>query len=122
MLNVLKPVHGRLAIALIVFAFILGVWGLYQLIRYKAVSGGFRASFLMLAGLAGLQDLAGLLTLVSGGNLADKLHLIYGAFAILFLPFMFVYTSRGDRYREAAFLSASCWIVLVAFIRGLMTG
>ncbi|MGH7776989.1 MAG: hypothetical protein ACREPI_07415 [Candidatus Dormibacterales bacterium] len=122
MLDVLKVLHGRVAVALIVFAFILGVWSLFQLLRFHAVSGGFRASFVMLLALTGIQDVLGLLTWLSGGHMHDLLHIIYGIFGILFLPFMFVYTNRGGKYREAAFLSASCWIVLIAYGRGFMTG
>lgn len=122
MLKLTVFLHGRIAIALLVFSFILGVWGFYQFLRHRAVSGGYRSSFLMLAILTGIEDLAGLAVLAAGGRPHDWLHLVYGVFGIIFLPFIYVYTSRGGRDREAAFMSAASWIVLIAFARGFMTG
>jgi hypothetical protein len=58
------------------------------------------------------------------------LHIVYGAFAILFLPGVYFYAARrsrdrdsgATRAREAALMAASCWIVAVAFARGIATG
>jgi hypothetical protein len=47
---------------------------------------------------------------------------VYGIFAILFLPALYFYSERRDDLREAAFLAGACWIVVVAFARGFATG
>jgi hypothetical protein len=62
------------------------------------------------------------LQLATGGSLHDGLHLIYGIFAVIFIPGVYVYVNRTDRAREAAFLAMACWIVLIAFFRGRATG
>lgn len=121
-LNVLTFLHARLAYALIVFALVLGVWGSVSFFRSRAVSGSFRAAYLLLAGLTGVQCLAGLGVFALGSRPREMLHLVYGIFAIAFLPGIFFYTARGTRAREAAFLAIACWIVLVAYARGVMTG
>lgn len=114
--------HARLSIALIAYALLLAIWGTYGYLRHKSLSGGFRSSYLLLIGLTAVQGLAGLLTLSTGGH-PRPLHLVYGAFAILFLPGLYFYAGRGDdRPREAAFLAAACWIVLIAYGRGYSTG
>jgi CDP-diglyceride synthetase len=114
--------HARLAVALILYALLLGLWGSFQFLRRRAVSGGFRSSFLLLAGLTALQGLAGLGSLAAGGRPRELLHLVYGIFAVVFLPGLYLYVARGARDREAAFLAAGCWVVLIAFARGLATG
>jgi heme A synthase len=116
--------HARLALAAILFAFVLGAWGSYQYIRHKAVSGGFRSAYLMLCGLTAVQGLVGILNLVTGTKLHNPLHIVYGIFAVLFLPGLYFYSASGrsSKAREAVLLAAACWIVLVALGRGWITG
>jgi heme A synthase len=116
--------HARLAIAAILFAIVLGVWGSYQYFRHKAVSGGFRSGYLLLCGLTAVQGLVGILNLLVGTKLHNPLHIVYGIFAVLFLPGLYFYSVSGrtSKAREAALLAAACWIVLVAFGRGWITG
>ncbi|MDQ6918361.1 MAG: hypothetical protein M3Z98_03265 [Candidatus Dormibacteraeota bacterium] len=117
-------IHARLALAAILFAILLGAWGSYQYFRHKAVSGGFRSAYLLLCGLTAVQGLAGILNLLLGTKLHYPLHLVYGIFAVLFLPGLYFYSASGraSKAREAALLAASCWIVLVAYGRGWITG
>jgi CDP-diglyceride synthetase len=113
--------HAALARALILFALVLALWGSYQFVRHRAVSGGFRSSFLLMAGLTAFQGLLGAAALVAGDRPRELLHIVYGVFAVVFLPGVFTY-ARGAKDREAAFLAISCWVVLVAYGRGLTTG
>jgi len=114
--------HQRLAYGLVIYAVILGLWGGYEYIRHKKLSGGFRSSFILMAGLTALQGLLGLVALATGGGLHNKLHLIYGIFAIIALPGAYFYGTRRDDAFEAALLSAASWLVTIAYLRGFMTG
>jgi CDP-diglyceride synthetase len=118
----LAVLHARFAFGLIVLTVLLGLWGTYQYLRRRAVSGGFRSTFLVLAGLTAAQGLAGLVVLAIAGPPRYLLHVVYGVFAVVFLPAVYAYAGRGARDREAVFLAAACWIVLIAFIRGWTTG
>ena len=121
MAAVAEVIHNRFGIALLLFAVLLGIWGTVQFLTRRQVSGGFRSGYLLLIGLTGVQGLAGLLTLTEFRP-RELLHVVYGVFAILFLPSLYFYSGRGDRTREAAFLAAACWVVAIAFGRGLLTG
>jgi CDP-diglyceride synthetase len=116
--------HARLAVAAILFALVLGAWGSYQYVRYKAVSGGFRSSYLLLCALVAVEGLLGLVNFLLGTRPHNPLHVVYGIFAVLFLPGLYFYSvsGRSSKAREAAFLAAACWIVLVALGRGWLTG
>jgi CDP-diglyceride synthetase len=116
--------HGRLAAAAILLALILALWGTYQYARHNAVGGGFRATYLMLCGVTALQGLIGVLNLLAGTKLHNPLHVVYGIFAVVFLPGLYFYSESGrsPKIREAALLAAACWIVLVALGRGWVTG
>ena len=121
--TLLTFLHARLAVALIVFALVLALWGSYQFIRHRAVSGGFRSSFLLLAALTAVQGTVGAIELATGTRPKELLHLVYGVFAVVFLPAMFTYAGRGNQKdREAVYLAAACWVVLVAYGRGVTTG
>jgi hypothetical protein len=122
--DIVQFLHWRLALAAILFAIILGLWGSYQYLRHRAVSAGFRSAYLLLCGLTALQSLLGLGNLALGRTLHNPLHIVYGIFAVVFLPGLYFYSASGraSPAREAVFLAAACWIVLVAFLRGWTTG
>jgi heme A synthase len=122
-LSILVFLHQRFAIALILLAVLLGIWGGLGFLRNRAVSGGFRSTYVLMIGLLAVQGLLGVVLLFLNDRPREGiLHLVYGIFAAVFLPGMYFYAARGSRAREAAFLAASCWIVAVAFGRGLTTG
>ncbi|HEX4213585.1 MAG TPA: hypothetical protein VIA06_09715 [Candidatus Dormibacteraeota bacterium] len=119
--------HGRLAIALLLFAFALAVWGTVAYVIRRRVSPGYRSSFLIMIGLTAVQGLLGLAALILGGRPHEILHVVYGIFAVLFLPAIFFWVSRGGESkdalaREALFMTIASWVVAVAYVRGFMTG
>ena len=122
MTDVLLFVHQVGARALVAFAVVLGVWGAYLYFRRGALSGGFRSSFLIMAGLTAVQGLAGLGEFIAGQRPTELLHVVYGAFAVLFLPGAYLYAQNGTKRREAVVLAGASWIVAIAYLRGFATG
>lgn len=114
--------HTLGARALVAFAVLLGLWGTYAYFRQKSVSGGFRSSYLIMAGLTAVQGLAGLALLVSGHQPQRLLHIVYGVFAVLFLPGAYVWAHGGSKRREAVILAGAAWVVAIAYLRGISTG
>jgi heme A synthase len=115
-------VHDLLARVVLIYAVLLALWGTYLYFRRGAVTGGFRSSFLVLAGVTVLQSLAGATSFIAGNRPHEILHLVYGAFAILFVPGAYLYAHGGSARREALVLAGACWIVSIAFFRGFATG
>ena len=116
-------VHAYGARVLLLFAILLALWGTVLYIRDQRVSGGFRASFLIMAGVTVLQGLFGLGALALGGRPSEGiLHMVYGAFAVLFLPGAYLYSHGGSDRRETLVLAGACWIVAIAYFRGIATG
>ena len=123
MKDTLVFLHGYGARVLIVFAIFLGLWGAYNYFRSQAVTGGFRSTYLIMAAITPLQGLLGVSALFVGGNPREGiLHMVYGAFATLFLPGAYLYARGPDRRREALVLAGASWIVAIAFFRGTATG
>lgn len=121
MIDTLAFLHGRLALALILFAAALGVWGSAGFLMRRQVSPGFRSSYVLMITLTGVQGLIGV-ALITMARPREIVHVVYGAFAIIFLPGVYLWAGRGSRTREAAFMAASCWIVAIAYGRGILTG
>jgi heme A synthase len=118
----LGSLHGFGARVLLVYAVALAIWGTYRYFRNQELTGGFRASYLIMAGLTALQGLLGLATFVSGGRPTVLLHVVYGIFAVIFLPGAYLYAQGGSRRREAVILAGAAWIVSIAYLRGIATG
>ncbi len=114
--------HTFGAQALVAFAVLLGIWGAYGYFRNAQVSGGFRSSYLIMAVLTAVQGLFGLVLLVTGHAPARLLHVVYGIFAVLFLPGAYLWAHGGSKRREAIILAAAAWIVAIAYFRGISTG
>jgi heme A synthase len=117
----LGSLHGFAARVLLAYAVVLGIWGAYRYFRNQELSGGFRASFLIMAGLTAVQGLLGLATFLLGARPTELLHVVYGVFAVIFLPGIYLYAQGGSRRREAVILAAAAWIVSIAYLRGAAT-
>lgn len=123
MLDALAFLHGLGSRVLLIFAVLLGIWGTYTYFRNRKLSGGFRSSYLIMAGVTPLQGLVGLAALFAGGHPNEGLlHYVYGAFAVLFLPGAYLYAHGGTDRRETLILAGACWIVAIAYFRGIATG
>jgi hypothetical protein len=118
----IASVHGVTARVLLVYAVVLGIWGGYRYFRNQELGGGFRASYLIMAGLTALQGLIGLASFIFGTRPAEGLHIVYGIFAVIFLPGAYLYAQGGTRRREAVILAGAAWVVSIAYLRGIATG
>ena len=114
--------HEWLARVVLIYSVVLGLWGTYLYFRKDAVTGGFRASFLGMAAVTAIQSLAGAAAFLAGQRPTELLHVVYGVFAVLFLPGLYLYAHGGSARREAVFLAGASWIVAIAFFRGFATG
>ncbi len=117
----LGSLHGFAARVLLIYAVLLGVWGGYRYFRNQQLSGGYRASFLIMAGLTAVQGLIGIATFALGARPTELLHVVYGIFAVIFLPGVYLYAQGGSRRREAVMLAGAAWIVSIAYLRGIAT-
>ena len=122
MLAFLNDLHGRLGLALILFAALLGLLGGFQMLSRRQVGGGFRSGDLLLIGRTVLQGLLGAGTFIGGARPRELLHVVYGIFAVLFLPGVYIYAGGRRKDTEAMLLTIACWVVAIAYGRGLMTG
>jgi hypothetical protein len=121
LINALAFIHGLGARVLIAYAVILGAWGTYLYFRNQPLGGSYRAGFLIMAGLTAIQGLIGLGAFALGARPTTLLHLVYGIFAVIFLPGAYLYSQGASRRRETIVLAGAAWIVSIAYFRGIAT-
>jgi hypothetical protein len=121
-LSAIVSTHGVLARALLLYAVVIAIWGTYLYFRRAAVNGGFRASYLILGGLTAVDGIVGAVLFIAGHRPTELLHIVYGIFAVLFIPGVYLYSQGGSKRREAVLLAGACWIVAIAYFRGIATG
>lgn len=96
--------HERFANTVWLFLLILGLWSLWRSIRGQGVSGSFLGALVIGQAMLLIQGALGALLWLSGhgSNIADPaIHILYGAFSLVFLPFVFLYWLRGDDTNRA---------------------
>ena len=81
------------------FFLAIGAWGLVRAIRGQAVDGSYLGAVAIGQGLFILQAIIGLVLWVNGRLSAlarAEVHVLYGAFVVVFLPFIYFTALRGD--------------------------
>jgi heme A synthase len=107
----------------LIYAVLLGLWGTLHYVRNQRLGGGFRSSYVIMAALIPIQGLLGVGALLASGQPREGiLHMVYGIFAVLFIPGAYLYSRGGTDRRETLVLAGASWIVAIAFFRGIATG
>lgn len=106
---IIQQIHGALSNTAWLFFLIIGLWGLYRAIRGLAVNGNYLGAafigqliFVTQAVLGGILWLGG----YSAGIQRSGIHLLYGVFALVFLPFIYLSVLRGDDTNRAQWVLA----------------
>ena len=118
----LGAVHGFGATVTVTYSVILALWGTYLYFRNHGLPGAFRSGFLIMGGLTAVQGLVGLAAFGAGGRPHELLHIVYGIFAVIFIPGAYLYSHGGSQRRETVILAGASWIVSIAYLRGIATG
>jgi hypothetical protein len=108
-MSTILAIHGALSNTAWLFFLILGLWGLLRGIRGQSVNGNYLGAafigqmiFVVQAILGALMWIGGL----SAGIQRPGIHLLYGVFALVFLPFIYLSVLRGDDTNRAQWVLA----------------
>ena len=98
-MELIITIHSGLSNTLWIFFLIVGLWGLVRAFRKQGIDGSYLGAMAVGQILYSLQGSLGL-TLWAGGYIGavarPEMHVLYGAFAMVFLPFVYLVWLRGD--------------------------
>lgn len=126
----MDAVHTILFNMLILYSFLLGVYGTVLAARNEAISGNFWGAMAIFVGLALLTTLVGLINILGGARLADPenrvgIYFLYMVFIVIIMPGLFsMLRGRDDRGAAIAFAVLALFNASVALsmaTRGLVT-
>ena len=119
----LVQVHVNLAIAVMLFNTVLGLWGFIKFFRGDGMDGNFFGGVALSPVLGLVQMVMGLILVSMGlGVNVRFVHYLYGALVIISVPSVFAFT-RGRDDRGAVLIYAAVLLLTAAFgLRAYTTG
>lgn len=120
----LLGIHGVLSNTTWLFFLVIGLWGLYRAIRGQSVNGNYLGAAFIGQSLFVLQAVLGAILWIGGGNASLQrpgIHLLYGVFALVFLPFIYISVLRGDDTNRAQWVLAFTTLFLFGIALRLIT-
>jgi hypothetical protein len=119
---VLTFIHSRLALTIILFALILGVWAAWNYFRRTGLTSSYWGALIIGEMLMLAQGLLGVLLVVSGEQPADWVHFLYGVLTALGLPAVYIYTGGRATRIEAGLYALVSFFIFGLALRAIMTG
>lgn len=98
-MDVVLTLHSRLSNTVWLFFLALGLWGVFRALRGQGVDSSYLGAIVIGQLLFVVQVILGAI-LWAGGYLAGlarpEIHVLYGGFVLVFLPFVYFVLLRGD--------------------------
>src|SRR5688572_12323077 len=120
-MDILFVLHDRLAVSVLLFMAEAGVWGLVMYARAGQFGGSLAGTLVIGEVLVLLQVLAGVGLAVTGARPADPVHYLYGATAVLVLPFAWSFLRERDQRQALLVYSLVALFIAGLAIRGMTT-
>lgn len=108
-MSTLAAIHGALSNTAWIFFLVLGLWGLFRAIRGRPVNGSYLGAAFIGQLIFVAQAVLGVILWIGGGSVSMQrsgIHLLYGVFALVFLPFIYLSVLRGDDTNRAQWVLA----------------
>jgi hypothetical protein len=125
-METILALHLRLSNTVWLFFLLLGLWGLFRAFRGQGVDGNYLGAMVIGQALYIIQGILG--AILWGGGLLSGLqrpsiHILYGVFALVFLPFIYFVWLRGDDSNRAQWSLAFAILFLFGIaLRAISTG
>lgn len=85
-MDLVLSLHGRVALALVLYYTIVGLWGIAAGVRDRGPNASFRGAIAIVTFAAVAQGLLGLSVLAFRGAPADAVHILYGFAVVVAMP------------------------------------
>ncbi|NJN54506.1 MAG: hypothetical protein HC804_06985 [Anaerolineae bacterium] len=103
-MNTIFTLHQGFSNTAMLYFLILGAWGFLRAVRGHSVNSSYTGALVVAQLLLILNIVLGALLWSNGRNAAMvrfDVHVLYGAFVLIFLPFVYLALLRGDDSNRA---------------------
>jgi hypothetical protein len=122
----ISTIHQVLSNSIWLFFLALGIWGLFRAIRGLGIDGSYLGAAVIGQLLFVVQAILGFILWFGGRRvlLADpSMHMLYGVFALVFLPFVYLVWLRGDDSNRGMWIMGFATMFLFGIaLRSIATG
>lgn len=126
MVNAISSAHALISNTLWLFFLILGLWGLVRAVQRQGVDGSYLGAmaigqglFLVQGAMGGILWASGLLSPLG----RPAMHVLYGTFALVFMPFVyFIWLKSDDSNRAQWALALTTLFMFGIALRAIGTG
>ena len=98
-MDIILTLHSRLSNTVWLFFLLLGLWGLFRAVRGQGINGSYLGAIVIGQLLFVVQVILGAILWAAGflsGLARPEIHVLYGGFVLVFLPFVYFVLLRGD--------------------------
>lgn len=113
--------HDRLSVTVMIYFLVVGLWGLLEFARGGAIRGEIAGALVIGQVLVVVQGLFGVVLYINGPRPEDPVHILYGATAVLVLPFAWSYIRDRSPRQGLLIYSLIALFVSGLAIRGMTT-
>ena len=114
-MSTLIILHQGLSNTVWIFFLLIGIWGTFRAIRGYGTDGSYLGAVAVGQIIFFTQGLiGGILWFGMGSATLDRpeIHLLYGVFALVFLPFIYLVVLRGDDTNRSQWIWAFCTLFM----------
>lgn len=116
----MTALHGQIAMALVLYYVLVGLWGLGLGLAGRPVDSSYRGALYLAIAVAAVQVVTGVALLLVGLRPRDDLHPLYGLSLLVTLPVAHQYLAR--RWRPPLAYGLACLFMAGLAVRGITTG
>ena len=117
----LTEIHGRLALTMLLFLSIAGVWGLANYFLRRDITGSYWGILAVGEILVAAQIIIGIILWIDGARPTRTVHLLYGIVAGISIPGYYAYTRGRDDRRTSLIYGLICLFVVAISMRAMDT-
>lgn len=99
----------------------LTLWALFFMVTGRAADGAFRATYVLMIGVAVVQALIGVFLVLDDLRPTDTYHYLYGVSLIVFMGAAYIFATRGDARREALIFGMGSAFAFGLILRAAVT-
>lgn len=123
-MSTLSTIHLLLSNTVWLFFLIIGLWGLLRAVQGRGVDGSYLGSVAIGQILFVVQAVLGFTLRIGGYRPAGGfMHWLYGTFALVFIPFVYLVWMRGDDSNQGQWILGFAALFMFGIaLRAITTG